>query len=323
MLADGVFSARLIGSPGDGELLDESIPRPAIPHGQSEELRAEPLPSEPRRTPGPGARPARGAWSALPTFRRMETWRPGVPHGYAGASGTAAGRLPFAVRGSGPGSLEPGPLLDDAIVRRGRLVAELQGPLGGDRFGRPVPAQTVDAPLPLGRGCAGAAGGGVQAARELFMPLVVRGRLKDDEAFTEVIPPWELGTFVNGVAFAALMATESVDSLTFFAAGRMLLAAGQVAFGSDDGGGGPRRGAAAGSGPAATSSSAPNLRLLSMHEGWKAYGWESVDFRQRRAVGAAPGWSLNEVQVVSDEIARLRTETQRSTISYFKKLNFK
>jgi len=51
-----------------------------------------------------------------------------------------------------------------------------------------------------------------------------------------------------------------------------------------DGGGGAKR----------SSSRRSQAVLLSMREGWRAYGFEEVEFRQLREVGDAPAWSLND-----------------------------
>ena len=116
-------------------------------------------------------------------------------------------------------------------------------------------------------------------------PLVVKGRHAGAEVFNEVVPNWDLRTYVNGVAFFALTSTELVDEIVFIMAECILIGAIQLSFTSN-----PQK-----------------LDLdvdpqqwevplyLTMREGWHASGWEEIEFRIPSAVHDLPVWNLNEV----------------------------
>ena len=100
------------------------------------------------------------------------------------------------------------------------------------------------------------------------MPLVVKGRLKGVEVFQEVVPKWDLHTFVNGVAFFALTSTDVVDELVFQEC--ILVGAIQLTFGFDL--------------DAVFNDQLPDSQsemplYVTFREGWHAYGWDEIEFR--------------------------------------------
>merc|ERR1719330_1016469 len=168
--------------------------------------------------------------SVVLTFKYLEPWQRGLPLDYAGGSRN----IPFAVRWRGPWALIDNPLKDSAVVKFGRFVVELQGPIGTIQFGRPLHLQAIDLARPINRGCPALPArqlGGDASTVAALPPVVLRGKRGGEEVFTEVIPLWELSTYVNGVAFAALTSAELVDSVSFLTSECVLVGAIQVTFG--------------------------------------------------------------------------------------------
>ncbi|CAK0879557.1 unnamed protein product, partial [Prorocentrum cordatum] len=152
-LADGVLSARLFASADGQWIFDEPLlgtaraAPPAAEGAAGGDLDAtaaggrqggEATRSGPSRAPLPRAR------SALLSFRGLEPWQRTLPTDFAGRRGG----FPFAVRWIGPWSLSSSPLPSSQVVRRGQFVAQLQGPVGGLRFGRAVHLQAIDLAQP-------------------------------------------------------------------------------------------------------------------------------------------------------------------------------
>jgi len=294
--------------------------------------------------------------SVVFSFKGLPPWQAGLPVDYRGGKRG----FPFSVHWRGPWALIDNPLRDATLIRRGRWVAELQGPVGTVQFGRPVHLQAIDLARPMNHSCAGVPPRPpVTSSSVPLPPLVLRGKRGGEEVFTEVIPLWELSQFVNGVAFAALTSSELVDSVSFISSECIMVAAIQATFGVsaaqsaqglanadlaafqeeqqedlaeelreaglDDaaaeaeairataglGGGaagtagagsvGGAQAAARGGGNTARrpgavpGGTAEQREMLTMRGGWRAYGFEDVEFRLSSMLGDAPTWSLNDV----------------------------
>lgn len=287
LLADGVFSARLFGSEGSGEMLDETLLRPATGKDTSE----VPPSSATSRVPRRGRRRSevgRGR-SALLSFRGLEPWRTVMPLDFAGTQFFGSG-FPFAIHWVGPWDLITNPLKDTRVVRPGRFVAELRGAVGSIHFGRKVHLQAIDLARPARRDCLESQGVR-QHGKETHLvspPLVVKGRRQGVDVFVEVVPHWEITGFVNGVAFTALTSLEAVDEVVFIGADCLLVGAVQATFGSDSPVSVPSSTGASAGGQSGT-------LLMTMRGGWRAFGWEEIEFRASNGIGNAPAWNMNEV----------------------------
>lgn len=350
LLADGVLSSRLFGTPNGEELLDEMLlsmaspapvvlPPPPTPSGSTgrdspaarrhdegsggaagggsaasgtSENRAnvgEASPSVPWRRARRKGREGGRARSALLSFRGLEPWRTTLPQHFAGTYYMGGG-FPFSVSWDGPWVLAENPLEDNTVIKKGRPVAQLLGAVGAIRFGRNVHLQAIDIARPPHSECldgprvstrSDASSSHVADTVEDIAlrptpPFVVRGLRDGREVFAEVVPAWELGNFVNGVAFTALTAVEPINEVVFLVAECMMIGAIQATISDDldsieDS---PFAGSKAfGSGD--VKRRMPEALLLTMREGWRAYGWEEVEFRTLGTVTDAPLWSLNEV----------------------------
>ena len=277
-VTDGIFSSRLLSSSEGGEMLDEyflgaSLKAQAKAKMSTESTAPSREPSSMKRLGGPKQR----GRSAMLSFRGMPPWQPHFPHSFAGTRRLGGG-IPFQVHWEGPWDLVENPSYENDAVKRGRFVAQLHGSVGRIRFGRPVSLQSVD----LCRASCGS-----KAASKPPTPLLVKGRHAGAEVFNEVVPNWDLRTFVNGVAFFALTATDVIDELVFMMAECILLGAIQLSFSSNF----MRK--------AEHVDADPQQRevplYLTMREGWHATGWEEIEFRIPSVVHDLPVWNLNEV----------------------------
>eukprot|EP00929_Paragymnodinium_shiwhaense_P000738 TRINITY_DN100974_c0_g1_i1.p1 TRINITY_DN100974_c0_g1~~TRINITY_DN100974_c0_g1_i1.p1 ORF type:complete len:1036 (+),score=273.09 TRINITY_DN100974_c0_g1_i1:72-3179(+) len=298
LLTDGVLSARLFGSSDGGELLDELMMQMKQP---------EPKSKQKKRSAGRGR-------SALLSFAGLPPWTQRLDKDFAG-SRRVGGGVPFAVTWDGPWMLTSNPLRENSpVVKAGRFVAQLRGAVGSIRFGRPVHLQAVDLARPSRADCLqeghGLHGPPLNAQNDSLsearfdavkapMPLVVRGRLQGQEMFTESIPFWELGTFVNGVAFSMLTMPETlVDEVTFLVGECVLVGILQLTFDElpvDK----SAQAAAATASAVALDAASPPAHLLSLRDAWRAYSWEDINFRTlataRSSLASAPVASLSEV----------------------------
>jgi len=300
LLADGILSARLFASPGGGEMLDELMLRP--PPAEADDKIGSNL-EDPgtnqgsrsalrRRRSTSGSGDVSRGRSALLHFRRLEPWTKMMPSDFRGVRVRGSG-VPFSVRWEGPWMLAESPFLGDRVVPAGRFAAELRGAVGSIHFGRPVHLQSIDLARPSEIDCLTSDQTVVQA-RGLRPPppppLVIRASRGGVVIFKEVVPAWELGQFVNGVAFFALTSTEAIDEVTFLAAECMQIGAIQLTFGGLVS---PEK---SGATLIRTPSDAAALQtfLITMRDGWRAYGWEEVEFNHLNSIGDAPAWNLNE-----------------------------
>ena len=270
-VTDGIFSTRLLSSSNGGEMLDEYFLGASLKEANAQRLKA----------PSRVKRPKQGGRSALLSFRGMQPRDPKhFPYSFAGLR--SRGGIPFQVQWEGPWELVPNPRFENDQVKKGRFVAQLTGSVGRIRFGRPVSLQSVDlCRAPETCACPAC------PSRKPPTPLVVKGRHAGTEVFNEVVPNWDLRTYVNGVAFFALTSTEVVDEIVFLMAECVLLGAIQLSFSSN------------------LWKSEDHLELdpqqrevplyLTMREGWHASGWEEIEFRIPSAVHDVPVWNLNEV----------------------------
>lgn len=293
-LVDGFFSSRLLSSPDGGEMLDAYV----IGEGLKA-ARRETRPED-QGSVSSGSRERRKAFrgshgrSALLSFKGLEPWLNSFPFDFAGARRFGGG-IPFKVEWQGPWHLVENPLLDSYVQKKGHFVAQLQGTVGRISFGRAVHLQTVDLARPMRSDCLAESITPASSSRSSFprrppSPLVIKGRREGREVFNELIPNWELRSFVNGVAFFALTDTQPIDEVVFLLAECTLVAAIQISFGS-----GLEQDASGGAAETQAASAVEPPMLLAMREGWHAYGWEEVELRLPSSVGDAPVWSLNEV----------------------------
>eukprot|EP00439_Symbiodinium_sp_Y106_P065305 s263_g10.t1 len=266
---DGIFSTRLLATADGGEMLDEYFLGASL-KAASKKRHSEAASTESQR-PKQASAGKPGGRSALLTFRGMRPLQAGLPEDFAGTRRLGGG-VPFQVKWEGPWSLVENEEFENDAVKRHRFVARLVGGVGRIRFGRPVGIQSVDLRRP--RSCRVPFG----------MPLVVKGRLKGVEVFQEVVPKWDLHTFVNGVAFFALTSTDVVDELVFQEC--ILVGAIQLTFGFDL--------------DAVFNDQLPDSQsemplYVTFREGWHAYGWDEIEFRIPADVETAPVWHLNDV----------------------------
>lgn len=312
-LVDGMLSTSLFGGAGSGdsETLDEIFFRgsmladavdSASPVGQGKGMQEaeqeKPTMRSRRRRLGCGR-------SVLLTLRELEPWRRTSPPPTFARSRLRG--FPFAVHWEGPWELATTTVEDNAVSRRGRFVAQLRGAYGSLRFGRPVHVQGIDVARPAFADCLNP----VASAPDLRSrgplpeqpppPMVVRGRRAGMDIFSELVAPWEMPTHVNVVEFSALTSMETVDEVIFLAAECIEVAAIQATFGCEPEGEQAR--------------SHGHGYLLTLRDGWKAYGWEEIDFHPIAlkldgngggSTGAAPAWSL-------DDVIRLRMKARRGT----------
>ncbi|CAE7507053.1 dupd1 [Symbiodinium sp. CCMP2592] len=269
LVTDGIFSARLLGTADGGEMLDEYFLGASL-KAASKNRHSEAASTESQR-PKQASAGKPGGRSALLTFRGLRPWQAGLPQDFAGTRRLGGG-VPFQVKWEGPWSLVENDEFENDAVKRHRFVARLVAGVGRIRFGRPVGLQSVDLRRP--RSCRVPFG----------MPLVVKGRLKGVEVFQEVVPSWDLHTFVNGVAFFALTSTDVVDELVFQEC--ILVGAIQLTFGFDL--------------DAVFNDQLPDSQsemplYVTLREGWHAYGWDEIEFRIPADVETAPVWHLNDV----------------------------
>ncbi|CAE7362724.1 DUSP3 [Symbiodinium natans] len=269
LVTDGIFSTRLLATADGGEMLDEYFLGASLKAASKlRHSKAEPLEEQ-----GPKQAPAgkRGGRSALLTFRGLKPWQDRLPENFAGTRRLGGG-VPFQVEWEGPWSLVENDEFENDAVKRHRFAARLVGAVGRIRFRRPVSIQSVDLRRP-------------KSCRVPFgMPLVVKGRRRGVEVFQEVVPKWDLHTFVNGVAFFALTSTDVVDELVFQEC--ILIGAIQLTFGFDLN--------------TVFSDQLPDPQneipmFLTLREGWHAYGWDEIEFRIPSDVDTAPVWHLNDV----------------------------
>ncbi|CAE7242365.1 unnamed protein product, partial [Symbiodinium microadriaticum] len=269
LVTDGIFSTRLLATAEGGEMLDEYFLGASL-KAASKKLHSEAAATESQR-PKQASAGKPGGRSALLSFRGMRPWQAGLPEDFAGTRRLGGG-VPFQVKWEGPWSLVENDEFENDAVKCNRFVARLAGGVGRIRFGRPVSIQSVDLRRP--RSCRVPFG----------MPLVVKGRRKGVEVFQEVVPKWDLHTFVNGVAFFALTSTDVVDELVFQEC--ILVGAVQLTFGFDL--------------DAVFSDQLPDSQsemplYVTFREGWHAYGWDEIEFRIPAHVETAPVWHLNDV----------------------------
>ena len=276
-VTDGIFSTRLLSSSNGGEMLDEYFLGASLKEVQTQRTqRSKPQVKAPSRVDRGSLKRGR---SALLSFRGMQPFlsKHFLPN-FAGVRRLGQG-IPFQVHWEGPWELVPNPSFENDQVKRGRFVAQLQGPVGKIRFGRPVSLQSVDLCRGPKESCA------IPTAVKPPTPLVVKGRHAGAEVFNEVVPNWDLRTYVNGVAFFALTSTELVDEIVFIMAECILIGAIQLSFTSN-----PQK---------LDLDVDPQQRevplYLTMREGWHASGWEEIEFRIPSAVHDLPVWNLNEV----------------------------
>ncbi|CAK9097553.1 Glutamyl-tRNA reductase (GluTR) [Durusdinium trenchii] len=275
-VTDGIFSSRLLSSSDGGEMLDEyflgaSLKAKAKAKAGVETAKASKAPSREPSSPKQRGR------SAILGFRGMQPWQQHFPTSFAGTRRLGGG-IPFQVHWEGPWDLVENPSFENDAVKRGRFVAQLQGSVGRIRFGRPVSLQSVD----LCRTSCGAT-----STSKPPTPLLVKGRHAGNEVFSEVVPNWDLRTFVNGVAFFALTSTDVVDEVVFMMAECILLGAIQLSFSSNL----MRK-------PEHLDADPQQREVplyLTMREGWHATGWEEIEFRIPSVVHDLPIWNLNEV----------------------------
>lgn len=253
-VTDGIFSTRLLSSSNGGEMIDEYFLGASLKAART----------------GAKTAPSRTGRSALLSFRGLSPFQVHFPRHFAGAKW----RVPFQVRWEGPWELVENPSFENDVVKKGRFVAKLQGSVGRIRFGRPVSLQAVDlcrTEVP---------------SQKPPTPLLLKGRKAGAEVFNEVVPNWDLRTFVNGVAFFALTSTDVVDELVFMMAECILLGAIQLSFSSN-------------LDKSDHLQADPQQRevplYLTMRDGWHAAGWEEIEFRIPSAVNDMPLWNLNEV----------------------------
>ena len=255
-VTDGIFSSRLLSSSSGGEMLDEYFLGAGLKAVQQGEVAAARRP------------PMRGR-SALLSFRGLPPWPQAFPRGFAG-------RVPFSVRWHGPWELVENQHTENDAVKKGRWVAQLRGAVGRIVFGRAVSLQSVD----LCRGPCDLKG-------QVPTPVVLKGRYEGGEVFNEVVPDWDLRSYVNGVAFFALTSTDVIDELVFIMAECISLGAIQLSFSSNL----MHR-------PQNLDADPQEKEVplyLTMREGWHAAGWEEIEFRIPSLVHDLPVWSLNEV----------------------------
>ena len=277
-VTDGIFSTRLLSSSNGGEMLDEYFLGASLKEVQAQNVkRWTEAPSRVDRGRSLKSTKRTGR-SALLSFRGLQPWLKHFPPNFSGVRRLGQG-IPFQVQWEGPWELVPNPSFENDQVKRGRFVAQLKGPVGKIRFGRPVSLQSVDLCRGPGESCA------IPTAKKPPTPLVVKGRNGGTEVFNEVVPNWDLRSYVNGVAFFALTSTELVDELVFIMAECILLGAIQLSFSSNF--------------QKVDLDADPQQRevplYLTMREGWHASGWEEIEFRIPSAVHDLPLWNLNEV----------------------------
>ena len=140
LLSDGILSARLFSSYSGMEMVDELLGAKKTPADAKAEQESQ-----------ASANAGRGR-SALLTFHRLPPWQTDFSTDFAGTT-VQGGGMPFAVNWEGPWELAANPLNGSSIVKPGRLVAQLQGPIGTIRFGRAVHLQALDLARPFNAEC--------------------------------------------------------------------------------------------------------------------------------------------------------------------------